>query len=125
MGVEWKLQLRSIFERLTDQSNGFLSSSKTGLVAIATVTVIMNHRDAIDVVNLDPWTAFSHGPQADAVSDDVQGLDASPARERGVQRNAPRHDADGQVGVRLRFPRAFLEASAKNGSTTCGTLGNK
>lgn len=84
------------------------------------MAIVVNNPSALNLLLLYPCATISRRSQANAMSNDVQSLNALAIRQLRVRLNTPLHNPDGQVRVRLRLPVILLIASAEDSATAGG-----
>ena len=103
---------------LVDEFHGCLRAAIGALVAVPAMPVTVHHPHPLDFLFLEPRAAKPQGSEPNAVTDDVEVVEAFPAGQGRAHVDRSLHDAIGQVEIDLRVPVAFLGAAAYQGAAS-------
>lgn len=114
-----KLGAGLVLQDLLHQCHCVICTAEGSLVAEATMTVVVNNGHAVDIVLFNTGAAFSQGPQADAMTDNIQPFDPLSLLDKvRADFNATLHDAVGEIHIRECIPVVLLVRTTKDGAAT-------
>ena len=71
------------------------------LIAVASMTVLVDNPNASNFLFLYSRSTFAHGPQANTVTDDAESVNTFAVSESRYKFHASLHDPDSKIGIGL------------------------